>query len=41
MEAVQGKKTFYRKVEEALRSGGYQYYDGDRNIRGFVSISNY
>lgn len=31
---MEGKKKFYRKVEEALRSKGYEYYDGDRNIPG-------
>jgi len=30
----QGKNAFYSKAEEALQSKGYQYYDGDRDIRG-------
>jgi len=29
-----GKKEFYPKAEHALKSQGYQYYDGDRDIRG-------
>lgn len=31
---TEGKKEFYRKVEEALRSKGYEYFDGDRDIPG-------
>lgn len=31
---MKGKKEFYRKVEEALRSVGYEYFDGDRDIPG-------
>lgn len=31
---MEGKKEFYRKDEEALRSKGYEYYDGDRDIPG-------
>ncbi|MEN6615762.1 MAG: hypothetical protein ABFD12_04340 [Syntrophorhabdus sp.] len=31
---MEGKKEFYRKVEEALRSTGYEYFDGDRDIPG-------
>jgi len=31
---MEGKKEFYRKVEEALKSQGYEYYDGDRDIQG-------
>lgn len=31
---MEGKKEFYRKVEEALRSKGFDYYDGDRDIPG-------
>ena len=31
---MEGKKEFYRKVEEALRSKGYEYFDGDRDIPG-------
>ena len=31
---MEGKKEFYRKVEEALKSKGYEYYDGDRDIPG-------
>jgi len=31
---TEGKKEFYRKVEEALKSKGYDYYDGDRDIPG-------
>jgi len=31
---MDGKKTFYRKVEEALTSKGYEYHDGDRDIPG-------
>lgn len=31
---LEGKKEFYKKVEEALRSKGYEYYDGDRDIPG-------
>lgn len=31
---MEGKKEFYRKVEEALKSDGYEYYDGDRDIPG-------
>ena len=31
---MEGKKEFYSKVEEALKSKGYDYYDGDRDIPG-------
>ena len=31
---MEGKKEFYQKVEEALKSKGYDYYDGDRDIPG-------
>jgi len=31
---MQGKKEFYQKVEEALTSMDYVYYDGDRDIKG-------
>lgn len=31
---MEGKKEFYKKVEEALKSKGYDYYDGDRDIPG-------
>jgi len=31
---MEGKKEFYNKVEEALKSKGYDYYDGDRDILG-------
>lgn len=31
---MEGKKEFYKKVEEALKSKGYEYYDGDRDISG-------
>jgi len=31
---LEGKKEFYRKVEAALKSEGYDYYDGDRDIPG-------
>ena len=31
---MEGKKEFYRKVEESLKSKGYVYYDGDRDISG-------
>jgi len=31
---TEGKKEFYRKVEEVLKSKGYDYYDGDRDITG-------
>jgi len=31
---MDGKKEFYRKVEEALTSKGYEYHDGDRDIPG-------
>ena len=31
---MEGKKEFYKKVEEALKSQGYEYYDGDRDIPG-------
>lgn len=31
---MEGKKEFYKKVEEALKSKGYVYYDGDRDIPG-------
>ena len=31
---TEGKKEFYGKVEEALKSKGYNYYDGDRDIPG-------
>lgn len=31
---MEGKKEFYRKVQEALRSMGYEYFDGDRDIPG-------
>ena len=27
---MEGKKEFYGKIEEALKSKGYDYYDGDR-----------
>jgi len=36
---MQGKKEFYPKAEEALKSQGYQYCDGDRDIRGKGSTS--
>ena len=29
-----GKKEFYPKGEEALKSKGYRYYDGDKAIKG-------
>lgn len=29
-----GKKEFYPKVAEAFKSQGYQYFDGDKDIRG-------
>ena len=29
-----GKKEFYSKAEAALKSRGYDYYDGDRDIHG-------
>ena len=31
---MEGKKEFYRKVEEALKSKGYDYYDGNRDVPG-------
>ena len=31
---MEGKKEFYQKVEEALKSRAYDYYDGDRDIPG-------
>ncbi len=31
---MEGKKEFYKKVEEALKSQGYNYFDGDRDIPG-------
>jgi hypothetical protein len=31
---MEGKNEFYKKVEEALKSKGYEYYDGDRDIPG-------
>jgi hypothetical protein len=31
---MEGKKEFYKKVGEALKSKGYDYYDGDRDISG-------
>ena len=31
---MEGKKEFYKKVGEALKSKGYKYYDGDRDISG-------
>jgi len=31
---MEGKKEFYLKVEEALKSQGYEYYDGDVDIPG-------
>lgn len=31
---MKGKKEFYKEVEEALTSKGFQYYDGDRDIPG-------
>ena len=31
---MEGKKEFHKKVEEALKSKGYAYYDGDRDIPG-------
>jgi len=31
---MEGKKEFYKKVEEALKSKGYDYYDGDMDIPG-------
>lgn len=47
---VEGKKEFYKKVEEALKSKGYEYFDGDRDIPGkgrqhankpdFIAIKN-
>jgi hypothetical protein len=33
----EGKDSFYPKVEEALRSAGYEYYDGDRDLKGKTS----
>ena len=36
---MQGKKQFYPKAETSLKSQGYQYYDGDRDIRGKGSAS--
>ena len=29
-----GKSDFYSKAEEALKSKGFKYYDGDRDISG-------
>lgn len=34
MTPVIGKTNFYRKAKESLQSKGYQYYDGERDIRG-------
>ena len=34
MSNNESKKTFYPKVEEAFKSQGYKYFDGDRDIRG-------
>jgi len=31
---MEGKKEFYKKVEDALKKRGYDYYDGDRDIPG-------
>jgi len=31
---MEGKKEFYKKVEEALKSQWYNYFDGDRDIPG-------
>jgi len=31
---MEGKKEFYKKVEKALKSQGYNYFDGDRDIPG-------
>lgn len=31
---TEDKKEFYKKVEAALKSKGYEYYDGDRDIPG-------
>jgi len=31
---MEGKKEFYKKVEESLKSKGYKYFDGDRDIPG-------
>ncbi len=33
-QMTEGKKEFYKKVEAALKSQGYTYYDGDRDIPG-------
>ena len=31
---MSGKNEFYPKVEESLVSAGYEYFDGDRDIKG-------
>lgn len=31
---MKGKKEFYRKVKESFSSAGYEYYDGDEDIKG-------
>ena len=34
MNSSEGKKEFYLKAKEALELMGFEYYDGDRDIRG-------
>ncbi|MEJ2164043.1 MAG: hypothetical protein P8X90_00845 [Desulfobacterales bacterium] len=31
---MKGKKEFYRKVKQSLSAAGYEYYDGDEDIKG-------
>ena len=31
---MSGKTLFYPKAEEALKSQGFKYYDGDKHIKG-------
>jgi|GEM_PF-438864 len=31
---IKGKSEFYQKAKEALTTHGYQYFDGDKDIRG-------
>jgi hypothetical protein len=49
-ENMAGKNIFYPKAEEALKSEGYQYFDGEKDIKGksaahrsrpdYVSVKN-
>jgi len=33
-ENMGGKKVFYPKAEEALKGSGFEYFDGDKDIKG-------